>query len=120
MVFAVWILTGAVGIPVFSGGQGGLGKLLGPTGGYIFGFMMAAILISMLCRNKADDRKKIIILIGVGIPVIYFCGAFVMKLVTGLPWTVILVQAVLPFIPLDIAKCFGAVFLARALRPLMR
>ena len=34
----VWILLGAVGIPVFSGGQGGLGKLLGPSGGFFPGF----------------------------------------------------------------------------------
>ena len=40
----LYILLGAVGLPVFSGFQGGLGKLLGPTGGYILGFLLSALL----------------------------------------------------------------------------
>ena len=41
-VFLVWILLGAAGAPVFSGGSGGVGILLGPGGGYIAGFFAAA------------------------------------------------------------------------------
>ncbi len=42
---AMYILTGAVGIPVFSGFRGGLGVLLGATGGYILGFLVSALLM---------------------------------------------------------------------------
>ena len=40
----VYIFLGAMGLPVFSGFQGGLGALFGPTGGCIFGFMLTALL----------------------------------------------------------------------------
>ena len=81
-VFLVWILLGAAGAPVFSGGSGGVGSLLGPGGGYIAGFFAAAV----------------------------------MKLSLGLSLPAVMVQAVLPFIPLDVAKCLGAAALARTLR----
>ena len=48
LTVAVWILLGAVGIPVYSGGRGGLSELVGPTGGFIFAFLVAAYLISLL------------------------------------------------------------------------
>lgn len=120
MVFIVWILAGLIGLPVFSGGTGGPAKLFGPTGGYIFGYLAAAVLISIFCKKEKDIRKETLFLIVVGIPVIYFFGAVWMKIVTGQPWLAIMVQAVLPFIPLDIVKCFAAAALAKALRPVMR
>lgn len=52
-----------------------------------------------------------------GIPVIYLFGAVQMKVVTNQPWPAIMVQAVLPFIPLDVVKCFVAAGLAKILRP---
>ena len=42
--YAVYLLLGAAGLPVFSGWQGGLGKLAGPTGGYLVGFVLMALL----------------------------------------------------------------------------
>lgn len=47
---AVWILLGAVGVPVYSGGRGGLSQLFGPTGGFIFAFLLAAYLGSPCSR----------------------------------------------------------------------
>lgn len=119
-VFAVWIFLGLVGVPVFSGGTSGPAKLFGPTGGYIFGFMVTAILTSLFCKKVKDLRKVLIFLVVVGIPVIYVFGAGWMKAVTALPWPGVLVQSVIPFIPLDIVKCFASVALARALRPVLR
>ena len=55
-------------------------------------------------------------LIFVGIPVIYLFGAVQMKVVTKQPWPAIMVQAVLPFIPLDVVKCFVAAGIAKILR----
>lgn len=119
-VFAVWILLGLAGAPVFSGGASGPAKLFGPTGGYIFGFMAAAVLISLFSRKVKDLRKTTVFLIAVGIPVIYLFGAGWMKLVTVQPWPAVVVQSVLPFIPLDIVKCFAAAALAKALRAALR
>lgn len=120
LVFVAWILAGFVGLPVFSGGAGGAAKLFGPTGGYIFGYLVAAVLISLFCRKFRNSRLETLFLIIAGIPTIYFLGAVWMKIVTGQPWPAIMIQAVLPFIPLDIVKCFVAVALAKALRPVIR
>ena len=48
----VYILLGAVGAPVFNGGNGGLNYLLGPTGGFFIGFLLGVILISLLKGKK--------------------------------------------------------------------
>ena len=49
----VYTLLGVAGLPVFAGGSSGMGVLLGPTGGYIFGFILAAYLIGKL-SEKAE------------------------------------------------------------------
>lgn len=120
MVFLAWILAGLVGLPVFSGGMGGAAKLFGPTGGYIFGYLVAAVIISMFCRKVRNSHMQTLFLILAGIPIIYLMGAVWMKIVTGQPWLAIMIQAVLPFIPLDIVKCLAAAALAKALRPIIR
>ena len=98
LVMASWLLLGLCGVPVFSGGSAGPGKLLGPSGGYYIGFLVVAFLIV------------------VGIPVIYAFGAGWMKHVTGQPWGAVIVQSIIPFIPLDIVKCVAAVALGKALK----
>lgn len=45
LAVAVYLLLGAVGVPVFSGFQGGIGALLGTTGGYLLGFLLAALIV---------------------------------------------------------------------------
>lgn len=115
-VFIVWILLGLVGVPVFSGGTSGPAKIMGPTGGYLFGFLVVAVIISLFSQKVKDLRKAVVFLIVVGIPVIYLFGAVWMKSVTGQPWSAVIAQSILPFIPLDIVKCFMAVGLAKVLR----
>ena len=54
----LYLLMGAIGLPVFSGGSAGIGKLLGPTGGYYFGFLFSAVAVSFI-------KAKTIILKGI-------------------------------------------------------
>ncbi|HWV81812.1 MAG TPA: biotin transporter BioY [Hyphomicrobiaceae bacterium] len=57
LTIAVWLLQGALGMPVFSNGGGGLVHLLGPTSGYLFGFVVAAALCGALAeRGWTGDR----------------------------------------------------------------
>jgi biotin transport system substrate-specific component len=48
----VYILLGVIGLPVFAGGKAGLGVLLGPTGGYLFGFVLAALVVGKGYRRR--------------------------------------------------------------------
>lgn len=120
IVFVTWILLGLAGVPVFAGGSAGMAKIAGPSGGYIFGFLAAAVLISLFCRKVKDLRKVTVFLILIGIPTIYLFGSVWMKMMTGMPWPAVFVQSILPFIPLDIVKCFAAAALAKALRAALR
>ena len=116
LVMASWLLLGLCGVPVFSGGSAGPGKLLGPSGGYYIGFLVVAFLISLFCRKWKNVAFQTAFLIVVGIPVIYAFGAGWMKHVTGQPWGAVIVQSIIPFIPLDIVKCVAAVALGLALK----
>jgi biotin transport system substrate-specific component len=57
LTIAVWLLQGALGMPVFSNGTGGIARLVGPTGGYLIGFLAAAALTGWLAeRGCTGDR----------------------------------------------------------------
>lgn len=116
---SVFILIGLIGVPVFSGGTAGPQHLFGPTGGYIFGYLIAATVISFLMKSKFNFKKAIVLSILVGIPIIYLLGGIYMKVLTGMTVEATIATAILPFIPLDILKCFLSVFLAKAINKLV-
>lgn len=107
-----YILIGLAGIPVFTGGTAGPAKLFGPTGGYIFGFLIAGVLMALLKGSVYSFKRYSLVGIGIGIPVVYFLGALQLKLVTGMNWEAVFLTGVVPFLPLDVVKCLGAAFLA--------
>ena len=122
---AVYLLLGAVGVPVFAGGTGGLGILLGPTGGYLWGFAFGAILGSG-ARIAIEERARPALLGDVVgavtvLVVIYTLGVAQLLLVTnigtqGLTFTKALLVGVVPFVGIDAAKAAAAVVVAEALR----
>ena len=74
----VYVLMGAIGVPVFSGGMGGLGVLAGPTGGYIIGFLIAAPAVALTRRALVPrDGNWVVswsLAAAAGIMVIYAVG----------------------------------------------
>jgi biotin transport system substrate-specific component len=111
LTLAVYILLGAAGMPVFVGGTAGFGKLIGPTGGFILGFLLSAPLISLLKGKVPDFKRYMFIAVFVGMPVIYLCGSISMCLVQNLDIFSTLVVAVFPFIIGDIVKSGIAAYL---------
>lgn len=109
---ATYLAEGLAGLPVFAGGTAGIGRLLGPTGGYLVGFVVAAYVVGWLAERGWDRRPvttAVAMVIGNG--VIY---------VFGLPWLArfvgpahVLPMGLFPFIPGDFLK----VLLAAALLP---
>ncbi len=69
----IYLLLGAIGLPVFSGGNGGFHNFYGPTGGYLIGYLVASFFISLISAGKPNWLKDIIALI-VGFGVIHLLG----------------------------------------------
>lgn len=113
----IYVLLGAMGLPVFSGGAGGIGVLLGPTGGYLIGFVIGAFVIGLL-MEKGPFRGIVrdIFAMAVGLIVIYGLGTLQLAFVTGMPLAKALAVGSLPYIPLDIVKMGMALALARPVK----
>ena len=67
---SLFLLLGLIGIPVFSGGGAGPAKLFGPTGGYLFGYLISATVISFLRGKEFNMKKCIVLSIALGMPII--------------------------------------------------
>ena len=116
---ALWILLGAIGVPVYSGGRGGFSELAGPTGGFIVGFLIAAWLIAWL-KGDNPSPSRALVLTFIGIPIIDLLGAAWYAVYTQIPLTTALLTAALPFLPGDIIKAVGAVLVYLPLRKALR
>ena len=115
----VYVLLGAIGVPVFSGGTGGLGVLAGPTGGYILGFLLATPVIAgvrSLLHGRIGDAWADLCGAAAGLLCIYALGWLQLSVVTGMTFPEAFIAGVAPFVLIDAAKGLAAVFVARALR----
>lgn len=117
----VYILLGAVGLPVFSGFKGGIGALLGTTGGYIVGFLASALV--MWAMEKAFGKAKWVLPVSMvlGLIACYAIGTAWFMVVyarnTGaVGMMTVLGWCVFPFIIPDLLKIGLALFLTKALK----
>ena len=110
---SLYIVLGALGLPVFHTGVTGFGILLGPTGGYLIGFACAAFVVGHAYEHESAAIRIAGLFAGTGI--IYVCGvAWLMySLGTGLAPAV--VSGVLPFIPGDMIKLYTTYMIAKRL-----
>ena len=123
----VYILLGIIGIPVFAGFQGGPNVLVGPTGGYIIGYIPLIIIVAAFtsyATNKAKERgwpayKKVILLVAgavVGILFLYALGTTWFMISTGRTLVEALAMCVVPFIPGEIIKIVAFTLIMAALK----
>jgi biotin transport system substrate-specific component len=105
------VFLGAIGLPVFPGGMGGLGRLLGPTGGFYFGWPFVCLLVSLLKGKAISFRRYAWVAVIVGVPLTYVGGLISMMLVMKVGLWQGLIMAVFPFIPGDIMKALLAAFI---------
>lgn len=110
-----YVLMGAVGFPVFSFAQGGLHILLGPTGGYIWGFIPGGYLLGSFIQ-KRDSYFAMFLGMFLCIFAVYILGTLQLAFIAGLGLSQTLLLGVFPFLPLDIVKAAAAAGLSLALR----
>ena len=120
MGIAAYLLAGAVGLPVFAGGKGGIGHLVGPTGGYLLGFLPAVAIIGIVTEKTEGKIMFGIAALIAATAVIYACGITWLSIVTGMTVVQSLLVGMVPFLIGDAVKIAAALFIARSLRPIVQ
>lgn len=118
----VYIAAGTAGLPIFAMGSSGLGVLLGPAGGYLWGFLAAAVSISVLkqLRRGRGGFVYYFLIALAGIPLVYLFGVSQMAFVLSLDIRRAIALGAMPFIPGDIFKCAAAALMALAAEKAVR
>jgi len=115
LTMLVYLLLGLAGVPVFTGGTAGPGKLFGPTGGYIWAFLPAVAAMAWARGREYNFWRYTLVTTLIGMPVIYGLGMLQLMLVTGMNWWQAVVMGVLPFVIGDVAKAVCAALLVKKL-----
>lgn len=114
MATIIYILLGAVGLPVFGGFKGGMGVIASVTGGFIIGFIPLTILIGLSIKCKS--KIKIAIVSFIGLALCYIIGVTWFVLVSKASMTTGVLVMVLPYLPKDILSLVAAYMVAKKLR----
>ncbi len=104
---AVYLLLGAVGLPVFSGFSGGIVRIVGPTGGFLWGFLIGIFVATSLVKVLPSSWSLVTrVLVGdiALLFISYICGTAQLMIVASMDIAPALAAAVLPFIIPDAVK----------------
>ncbi|OUM92515.1 MAG: hypothetical protein BAA04_12180 [Firmicutes bacterium ZCTH02-B6] len=138
----VYLLMGVIGLPVFAGGQAGLGVLLGPTGGYLWGHIAGAYIAGLVAgpdpagaaprpmpataggrlpgglpRGRIGLARTLTGAVLGGIAAVYALGVVQLAIVTGMDWPAAVLAGAVPFLPGDLVKAAVAATVAMRLAP---
>lgn len=123
LAVALYLLIGAVGVPVFSGFSGGFQKLAGVTGGYLIGYLPCAWLSGLGAERAGDGGKAnwcLPAFMVLGTAVLYTLGTAWFMLQTGQPLGGALSLCVIPFLPGDAVKIAAVTVIALPVRKAVR
>ncbi|MBQ3466458.1 MAG: biotin transporter BioY [Firmicutes bacterium] len=112
----LYLLIGAVGVPVFSGFAGGFGKIAGPTGGYLLGYIFAALIAGWFIHRFNDNVVIQFLGMLLGLIVLYAFGTAWLSISAGMDIKAAIAAGVLPFVVFDIAKIIIAILLGRTIK----
>jgi biotin transport system substrate-specific component len=117
---ALYLLAGAIGLPVFAGATGGFVLFFGPTGGFLLGYLLSAILAGCIAGVPRNGKKtplwRLAIACALGMLIVYAPGILWLKRVMAASWVEAFTIGFTPFIIGDIIKSVLAVSAARSLR----
>ncbi len=116
---ALYLLIGLAGLPVFAGGTSGIGKLFGPTGGYLLGYLPCVWITGLISKNLGQKISGDITAMIIGSLIIYAAGVSWLIAVTAMEPGKALAVGMYPFLIGDALKIAAAAFLAQKLRPLI-
>jgi biotin transport system substrate-specific component len=116
----IYLLVGAMGIPVFAGGKGGFAHFFGPTGGYLLGYALSAWITGFISERSRGSMALDVVAILVGSLAVYWIGVPWLKIMMKMSWTKTFAVGMIPFLIGDAVKGAAAFILARSCRPMLR
>ncbi|MBR4464205.1 MAG: biotin transporter BioY [Treponema sp.] len=128
----IFLLLGALGIPVFSGVKGGIAIISGPTGGFLIGYFVGALAAGLIAGSPKVEEKKLTAKV-VGKIILATLVAFILNYAAGIPWFMSVMEAkgaakslhealkicLIPFIPGDSIKIIVTIILSLLIRPVV-
>ena len=114
--YALYLLLGLVGVPVFSGFSSGPAKLFGPTGGYLIGFVFLVIICGYFIDRWTSKIYMCVLGMVLGTIVCYAFGTAWLAYVAHMDFGAALMAGVIPFLPGDAAKIIIAILVGPQLR----
>lgn len=118
--YLIYLLIGFAGLPVFSAFTGGPGKLLGPTGGYLIGFIFMALICGFFIEKWPAKLYLHFAGMVIGTAVCYVFGTVWLAYQAGMSFSAALAAGVIPFIPGDLAKIVIAMLLGPQINKKLR
>ena len=113
----IYIILGIIGLPVFSYFNSGIGVILGPTGGYIIGFIFAALIYSLISLFIKNENVLLILGFSLSLIICYLIGTiwfyYVYSVNSEISLLSVLTMCVFPFIVPDILKILLAIFVVK-------
>lgn len=116
----LYVLLGMVGLPVYADASGGVNVVIGATGGYLLGFILAQPLMARSLRTGQGAYagwRGVVTALVVGHLVIFACGVVWLQLQLGLGWALALDQGLWPFLPGSVVKGGAALFAGLLVAP---
>jgi biotin transport system substrate-specific component len=100
----LYLIIGSSGVPVFAEFSGGFSKLIGPTGGYLVGFLPTAFLIGWFMEKTSFNLKNAVIANSIGMLITLTFGTAWLKVAANLSWTAAFAGGFTPFIVVGLIK----------------
>ena len=116
----LYILIGAVGVPVYSGYNSGIQRIVGPTGGYLLGFIACAVFTGLFVEKFENKIYMYAVGMIIGTVICYIIGSVWLSYSNSLTFMQALWGGVVPFVPGDIVKIVIAVLTGYKMRKLLR
>jgi biotin transport system substrate-specific component len=106
-----YVLVGIAGLGVFAGYKSGLATIMGPTGGYIIGFLVCVFVVGLLIeRGYGRTKKSVLLCMVIGNVIIYAFGLVGLKIFLGdISLWALLMAGLIPFLIGDVLKILAAV-----------
>ena len=108
----VYLLVGFIGFPVFAGGAGGLGILLGPTGGYLYSFIVVALVVGYLSEKTKKEPRNLFLIAFLGSLLILGIGALHLAFFAKISLYTAVKAGFVPFVLGDLIKSIAVALIA--------